>query len=704
MTWIDKARQLFARKDYSVSDPAVGQFFLRYPLGRKGTDKDANTKSVWVFAGVRLIAEKIASIPFNFYSGDEIAKNNAELKRSVFRNPFFTFYEMISMMVASEELQGWSAVQIVKPFMKVLDVANLKVEADASSKQITYTYNENGKLEPLDPDTVVLFRNYSPQYKLTGMSSLSAAVAAINLDYHSMNNTEESFENGLYINGVLTSPNSMGDKEATTIGKQFKENYGKNAKGIPVLYNGFRLEKLSLTPADYDLLKYQGVTKNVICTALGVPTFLLNDMEHANYANAREQEGIFVRYTVLPKLIRRQEAINMRLLPALGIKEEFRYEVQSLPEMQEDSEKTARIRQIKVNAGSLTINEWRNLEGFEPVEGGDQPYVPMNLVPLSSLNVTMTTEPEIPPEKPEEDKLYGNLKELLKAVNPDAMTKEMKERLWKSAQVLQKPQSAKLKSEIVRILKKLEEGFIAVIDQHLEELLPLLKSLLEAELKKEYQTKKAIDEELLRNLRRLILSQVSMITIEKTIRRYLTAYAQQSGDNTVANYGWNIVFSMSDPVVREFLLKRPNLLAESIYGTHVNEAGTAIKRIFLRADEEGWTFEQIKEAIKEELGDFWGADRDWKAEQVAKTEVGAVHNSASRAAAVQAGMKFHAWFWAGSAHPREHHQAMNSDDWIPINESFNVGGVSILCPANSGIAEEDINCNCIELFSLIGGE
>lgn len=688
-------------KDYSLSNPTAAQLFIRYPQG-KGSDVDANTKSVWVFAGVRLISEKIASIPFQFYKGEKALSNSEELKYKLFQNPYFTYYEIISMVVANMELYGYGAIQYIKPFIRPLNADKLTID---TTNGLKYMYMDGNKQDTLPVDEVVLFRNYSPVYQLSGMSSLSAAIAAVNLDYHSMNVTEDSFEKGLFINGVLTTPNSLTDNEARQMGQQFKDTYGKNTNKIPVLYNGMKLEKLSLTPADYDLLKYQSITKNVICTALGVPTFLLNDMEHANYANAREQEGIFTRYTILPKLTRMEQVINSKLLPLLGMPDiQLRYDIQSLPEMQEDTEKKARVNQIKINAGVLTINEWRNLEGFEPVEGGDQPYVPMNLVPLSSLNVTMTTESEISPEKPEEDKLYGNLKELLKAINPDAMTKEMKERLWKSAQVLQKPQSAKLKSEIVRILKKLEEGFIAVIDQHLEELLPLLKSLLEAELKKEYQTKKAIDEELLRNLRRLILSQVSMITIEKTIRRYLTAYAQQSGDNTVANYGWNIVFSMSDPVVREFLLKRPNLLAESIYGTHVNEAGTAIKRIFLRADEEGWTFEQIKEAIKEELGDFWGADRDWKAQQIAKTEVGAVHNSASRAAAKQARMQYHAWYWAGSAHPREHHQAMNPEDFIPIDEPFNVGGIEILCPANSGLPEEDINCNCIELFSLIGGE
>ena len=254
-----------------------------------------------------------------------------------------------------------------------------------------------------------------------------------------------------------------------------------------MLHSGFDLTKLGLSPADYDILKYQNVTKNVIGTAFGVPTFLLNDLEHSNYANAREQEGVFTRYTVLPKVTKITEAINYRLLPLMGIKKEFRFLTKDLPELKQDAESESRVVATKISCGRMTINEARQLDNAAPVEGGDIPLVPMSMVPLDTVGEEQEPAPVIQPAeatatdtnpngdvKPDnqQDNQQDNQPKSssirtradignqqnnqqnnqLRKPGKEIMSIEMKELIWKSNQIRQKPQVERLTPEVKRLL------------------------------------------------------------------------------------------------------------------------------------------------------------------------------------------------------------------------------------------------------------
>ena len=86
-------------------------------------------------------------------------------------------------------------------------------------------------------------------------------------------------------------------------------------------------------------------------------------------------------YVIKPRLTRLREKLNEQLLPMFGDKSlELDFE-DPVPENRELNMKEA---EIGVKAGYLTVNEGRELTGFDPVASGDVFLIPLNITPITA--------------------------------------------------------------------------------------------------------------------------------------------------------------------------------------------------------------------------------------------------------------------------------------------------------------------------------
>lgn len=145
----------------------------------------------------------------------------------------------------------------------------------------------------------------------------------------------------------------------------------------PLMEGGFTLEDMGDAPSDEVLVSTMDNVHKVIMQTLGLP--LDGDLKRLYaeavqpVADAIEQELERSLFTEWPK---------DPAFPEFGFREILKG----------DPLERAQLHQTKTLSGGETPNEGRRAEGLPPLPGGDQLFVPLNLVPIGQAGTAETTE------------------------------------------------------------------------------------------------------------------------------------------------------------------------------------------------------------------------------------------------------------------------------------------------------------------------
>jgi len=122
----------------------------------------------------------------------------------------------------------------------------------------------------------------------------------------------------------------------------------------------------------------------------------------------------------------------------------------------------------------------------------------------------------------------------------------------------------------------------------------------------------------------------------------------------------------------------------------------AIREAVQEGLENGYGIEKTKRLIAQSVDAKWLAMRRNRARVIARTETITSLNHASYQGALSTGLEVQkAWLSYKDSRTREDHYEMNSNDYIPLDADFNVGGQLMLHPGDPrGSAAQVINCRC----------
>jgi len=247
-----------------------------------------------------------------------------------------------------------------------------------------YTISSTEK-ERFEPDEIVHFKYVNPKNSYYGMGPLQACVTAADLSQY-MN----QYEAHLMLNqgrpdiAIILPADSRKPPEAEQkrVERYFRQKYGgfKNA-GKPIwLYGGADIKQVSITPKEMAYLQGRKATMNEIAAVFGVPVSKLTT-DDVNRANAEAGDYRYLKDTVLPRLRKFEQKLNEKLLPMYGQENLFVSFDNPVPEDRE-----YRLKELKTHleTGYASINQERAIDGKDPVDWGDVPLLPMNLMPITS--------------------------------------------------------------------------------------------------------------------------------------------------------------------------------------------------------------------------------------------------------------------------------------------------------------------------------
>jgi len=114
-----------------------------------------------------------------------------------------------------------------------------------------------------------------------------------------------------------------------------------------------------------------------------LPPHKLKDLTKSSFSNIEAEQISFVTDSILPWLVRLEQNYKMQLLNALEKKQGlyFKHNVEGL--LRGNAKDRALLYRTMWNMGSISQNEIREKEDMDPIVGGDEYFVPLNMQPLS---------------------------------------------------------------------------------------------------------------------------------------------------------------------------------------------------------------------------------------------------------------------------------------------------------------------------------
>jgi len=195
------------------------------------------------------------------------------------------------------------------------------------------------------------------------------------------------FRNGAVPGLVLKSPNTLSEKIKERMLQAWSMRYNPNTGGRrPLILDG-GLEVSPMSEINFKELDFQESIKaneKIILEAMGIPPIL---MDGGNNANIRPNHRLYYLETILP-IVRK---VGYAFERYFGFK--LNEDVTGIPALQPELRDQAAYYATLVNTGIISANEAREALGKDPVDGFDEPRVPVNLAG-SSVNPEEGGRPE----------------------------------------------------------------------------------------------------------------------------------------------------------------------------------------------------------------------------------------------------------------------------------------------------------------------
>lgn len=364
-----------------------------------------------VYSCIRVLAESVASIPLDVLrrlsgGGKERASDHPVYRvlhdRANEDQPSFMWRETIMGHLAlrgnaycEKEYDGagrliglWPIAPDRVKVKRANKVKQFLIEVDG--RQVPFTSREILHIPGLGYDGLV------------GYSPLTVAREAIGLGLAAQEHGARFFTNGANPGGVLEHPGHLGPEAINNLRASWVDRHGSaaNSHRPAILEEGMKWHQLSISNRDSQFLETRKFQISEIARIFRIPPHMVGDLERATFSNIEQQSIDFVVHTLRPWLVRIEQVLNWELFDESERGEYFaEFNVEGL--LRGDSAARGAFYTQMFNLGAFSPNDIREKENLNPVEGGDERFVPLNMVTL--VNAGKPPEPAPAPVVEEDE-------------------------------------------------------------------------------------------------------------------------------------------------------------------------------------------------------------------------------------------------------------------------------------------------------------
>lgn len=385
------------RRGMSLSVHPSETEIIRILTGGTGdavVDEEKAMRFSAVFACVRVLSESVAQLPLKIYrrKGGERQEASDHYLYSLLHdapNPRQTAFNFWEAITASLTLWGnayamadydtagrVSALWFLDPSRVIprkTEKGDLVYDVTTRQGRKTYLWGEIFHIPGLSFDG------------LQGRSVVRVAAESIGQGMSASGYARRFFSNDATPRGVLEMDGFFKDTDAVErLRKSWNDLYqgANNAHRVAILENGLKFKPLTINPEDAQLLETRKYNRSEIAGIFRVPPHMIGDLEKATFTNIEHQSIDFVKFSLSPWLKRIEQSISLQLF-APSERKKFFAEFKQEGMLKGDTKNRYEAYEVAIRSGWMSINEVRALENLNPVDGGDEHYLQMQMVPIS---------------------------------------------------------------------------------------------------------------------------------------------------------------------------------------------------------------------------------------------------------------------------------------------------------------------------------
>lgn len=261
-----------------------------------------------------------------------------------------------------------------------------------------YEYRPDSTVEPIRIPVrdVVHFRypRFDKRNNRKGASPLAPLLREIFTDDEAANWTASTLRNA-GVPPVVLSPANADLTPTREELEETKSRYqdvttGDNRGKVLVMTGATKVDRLGFSPTEMDLRELRRIPEERIPAAFGLNAMVLSlgaGLDRSTYSNYEQAFRSAYRGNIVPTQRLMASELETQLLADFGAIERLKleFDTSKVQELQEDEDaKHARFRE-DLNAGGISLNEFRDAIGLDPLDGedGDVFYIPSTVTPTN---------------------------------------------------------------------------------------------------------------------------------------------------------------------------------------------------------------------------------------------------------------------------------------------------------------------------------
>lgn len=369
-------------------------------------------RSVWIQMVVNTIKKEVTSTPWKFVPVDEddnpedLEKNYVAPAMELFENANInreSFFDLMNPVVGDvAEIDAGAIVKVFTANSYEVDENNenrvvLKPFGQRKLKELWYadggtllydvTFRRvikgyfqysfrNPVAAPLyySKDEVSYYRLNTRSYDLYGFSPLQSSVQIVELMMNSDRFNKDFFQNNAVPDAIMTIEDVRNQDDLESIRNEWNRHIKGKAHKLMFLSSKGKLQPLSMNNKDMEWLDGQKWYKNAIFGVYGVSSVEAGFHQDVNHNAQAGQERITVKNAIEPYYRLIEERVNKDILPELFQEERPPIKFKFFPKDQAKESVEFQQAMSELQAGALTINEFRNRTGRDEVPWGDVPF------------------------------------------------------------------------------------------------------------------------------------------------------------------------------------------------------------------------------------------------------------------------------------------------------------------------------------------
>lgn len=352
---------------------------------------------------VNFLARNIAQVGIHFFRRlsdvDRERLTGHDVSRLFARpNHAMTTYRLIQALVsdvAVYDVAYWVKVRsegnllglVPVPPTRVRPVGDNWLSPDAFEiRPARSVISNRSKVITLPADQVVHFRGYDPEGGWSGNSPMNALRSLLIEEFEANRQRQAMWRNGARQSSTITRPvdaPAWSREARERFVSSFRASYtgtGADVGGVPILEDGMSLHSVGMDAQQAQYVESRKLTREEVCSAYFIPPPMIGILDHATFANIREQHRMLYQDTLGPWFEMISQEIELQVLPDFPDSADVYAEFNIAAKMAGSFEEQALAASTATGRPWMTANETRARFNLPQHDDGDGLVVPLNVL------------------------------------------------------------------------------------------------------------------------------------------------------------------------------------------------------------------------------------------------------------------------------------------------------------------------------------